>query len=198
MMTLTRTTAVVCALFCAPLAETRAELAPNSLYGRLDTVLTVKPILKKKDGSEEKTYDDTKQSEGGFFKKKDRKGRTLGDYKAFQLAHARVSTSCFPPELRAILAKVEKRYGSKPIVQSGYRSASYNRRVGGARKSYHVKCQAADIKVKGVNKYHLAKFLKSLSGVGGVGTYGCNTFVHVDVGPKRTWHWRCRSKRRRA
>ena len=124
--------------------------------------------------------------------------RTVRTYIAYETAGNQVSTRCFPPELKVVLAKVQQRYGTRPIVNSGYRSSSKNRRVGGARLSYHIKCMAADIKVPGVSKYSLAKYLKSVSGVGGVGTYGCNNFVHVDVGPKRTWNWGCSSRGRRA
>ena len=125
--------------------------------------------------------------------KKKSKG-TIKSYVAYRTSGKHVSTRCFPPRLCAVLHKVQRRYGVKPIVSSGYRSASKNRRVGGARKSYHVKCLAADIKVPGVSKYALARYLKSVSGVGGVGTYACKSFIHVDVGPKRSWHWRCRGK----
>lgn len=125
--------------------------------------------------------------------KKRSKG-TIKSYVAYRTSGNHVSTRCFPPRLRAVLQKIQRRYGVKPIVNSGYRSASQNRRVGGARKSYHVKCLAADIKVPGVSKYALARYLKSVSGVGGVGTYACKSFIHVDVGPKRSWHWRCRGR----
>ncbi len=123
---------------------------------------------------------------------------TIQGYIAYQRANSGVSTKCFPTSLRSVLAKVEKRYGVKPIVNSGFRSASYNRRVGGARRSYHIKCMAADIRVPGVGKYVLARYLKAMSGVGGVGTYGCKNIVHVDVGPKRNWHWRCRKRGHKA
>lgn len=120
------------------------------------------------------------------------RGRTLHSYK---VAHANVSTSCFPRELRNILSKVHKRYGVKPIVKSGHRSAAHNRRVGGARNSLHIRCHAADITVPGVGKYKLARYLKTVPGVGGVGTYGCKSIVHVDIGNKRHWHTRCRKRR---
>lgn len=116
---------------------------------------------------------------------------------AYTVSGTHVSTGCFPTRLREVLAKVEKHYGVKPVVNSGFRSASYNRRVGGARKSYHVQCMAADINVPGVDKYKLARYLRSEAGVGGVGTYACKSFIHVDIGPKRDWHWRCRSRSRR-
>lgn len=126
-------------------------------------------------------------------KKKSSK-KTLKHYVAYRTAHNRVNTSCFPTRLRSVLNKVRARYGTTAIVSSGYRSRNQNRRVGGARRSMHVQCKAADIRVPGVNKYQLARFLKTIPSVGGVGTYGCNGAVHVDVGPKRQWHWRCRRR----
>ena len=121
-------------------------------------------------------------------------GKTLKRYVAYRAAHNRVNTSCFPTRLRSVLNKVRARYGATAIVSSGYRSKRHNRRVGGARRSMHVQCKAADIRVPGVNKYQLARFLKTIPAAGGVGTYGCNGSVHVDVGPKRQWHWRCRRR----
>ena len=85
-------------------------------------------------------------------------------------------------------------YGKHVHIQSGYRSKHYNRRVGGAKRSYHVACKAVDIQVRGVNKYQLARYLKSLPGRGGVGTYCNNSTVHIDVGPKRQWHYGCGMK----
>ncbi|MCF6199345.1 MAG: D-Ala-D-Ala carboxypeptidase family metallohydrolase [Hyphomicrobiaceae bacterium] len=106
---------------------------------------------------------------------------------------------CLPKELRMLLNTVAWHYGKHVHIQSGYRSKHYNRRVGGAKRSYHVACKAVDIQVKGVNKYRLARYLKSLPGRGGVGTYCNNSTVHIDVGPKRQWHYGCgmKSKARR-
>jgi uncharacterized protein YcbK (DUF882 family) len=56
---------------------------------------------------------------------------------------------------------------------------------------------AVDFKIRGVNKYALARYLKKLPGRGGVGTYCGNSIVHLDVGPKRSWHHGCRKKHRR-
>ena len=107
--------------------------------------------------------------------------------------------SCLPKELRMLLNTVAWHYGKHVYIQSGYRSKHYNRSVGGAKRSYHVACKAVDIQVKGVNKYRLARYLKSLPGRGGVGTYCNNSTVHIDVGPKRQWHYGCgmKSKARR-
>ena len=121
---------------------------------------------------------------------------TLASYASYSVANDRVSTKCFPGRLRKILGQVHHRFGKKPEVSSGYRSAAYNRRIGGSRGSYHTRCQAADNKVRGVDKYVLAKYIRSLPDRGGVGVYGCKGVVHVDVGPRRNWYHRCRKRRR--
>ena len=107
-----------------------------------------------------------------------------------------VKVHCFPPNLVRILKQVERRFGRKPVITSGYRSRSYNRMVRGARNSMHIHCMAADIQVKGVSKRRLARYLRSIPGRGGVGTYCHTRSVHIDVGRKRDWNRRC--KRRRA
>lgn len=109
----------------------------------------------------------------------------------------RAKISCFPRGLNGILRNVERRFGRRIHVISGYRSHRHNRRVGGARRSYHLKCMAADIAVPKVNKYVLARYLKKIPGRGGVGTYACSGFVHIDIGPRRAWHWRCGRKKYR-
>ncbi|MEL7274213.1 MAG: D-Ala-D-Ala carboxypeptidase family metallohydrolase [Pseudomonadota bacterium] len=113
------------------------------------------------------------------------------------LQHKGVKVGCFPPQLVRILKRVERRFGRTPIVTSGYRSRRHNRRIRGARNSMHIYCKAADIQVKGVSKWQLAKYLRSIPGRGGVGTYCYTKSVHIDIGNKRDWNSRCRRKRRR-
>jgi hypothetical protein len=110
--------------------------------------------------------------------------------------HSRVSVRCFKPELIGLIRQVERHYGRKPIVTSGYRSPSHNRRVRGARRSLHMKCAAADIEVPGVGKASLARYLRSLPGRGGVGLYCRSRSVHIDIGQKRQWYWGCGKKKR--
>ncbi len=108
-----------------------------------------------------------------------------------------VKVGCFPRPLLRILRQVERRYKRTPIVTSGYRSPRHNRLVRGARKSTHIRCMAADIQVKGVSKWQLAKFLRTLPGRGGVGTYCHTKSVHIDIGSKRAWHYCRRSRKSR-
>jgi uncharacterized protein YcbK (DUF882 family) len=105
-----------------------------------------------------------------------------------------VQMACFKPKLVGLLKKVKRHYGRDVIVTSGYRSAKHNRRAGGARGSRHTTCDAADIQVPGVSKWQLAKYLRTVRGRGGVGTYCHTKSVHIDIGTKRDWNWRCRRR----
>ncbi len=76
-------------------------------------------------------------------------------------------------------------------VVSGYRCQKSNdllRRSGrkAARNSYHLKGQAADIRLPDVHLASLRKVATVIKG-GGVGYYPRDNFVHVDVGPVRYW-----------
>lgn len=103
-----------------------------------------------------------------------------------------VETGCFKPQLVRLLKTIEGHYNRRVVVTSGYRSPEHNRRVNGARRSLHMSCSAADIVVDGVSKWELASFVRAMPGRGGVGTYCHTNAIHVDVGPRRDWNWRCR------
>ena len=106
-----------------------------------------------------------------------------------------VDVACLKPSLVRVLKTVERHFGKKMVVTSGYRSPTYNRKVNGARKSQHMYCAAADVQVPGVSKWELAKFVRTMPGRGGVGTYCHTESVHIDVGPERDWNWKCRARR---
>lgn len=108
--------------------------------------------------------------------------------------HDSVQMACLKPKLVRLLKKVKRHYGRDVIVTSGYRSTKRNRRAGGARGSRHTTCEAADIQVPGVTKWQLAKYLRTVRGRGGVGTYCHTKSVHIDIGTKRDWNWRCRRR----
>ena len=107
----------------------------------------------------------------------------------------RVEVGCFRPKLIQVLKIVERRYGKRVMVTSGFRSPVRNRRAGGVKNSTHVYCKAADIQIEGVSKWDLAKYLRTIPGRGGVGTYCRTNSVHIDVGSQRDWHHPCRRTR---
>lgn len=106
-----------------------------------------------------------------------------------------VDVACLKPSLVRMLKQIERRFGKRVVVTSGYRSPEYNKRVRGARRSMHMYCAAADIQLDGVSKWDLATYVRSMPGRGGVGTYCHTNSVHIDVGPERDWNWKCRRRK---
>ena len=98
-----------------------------------------------------------------------------------------VEVGCFKPELTRRIKEVEAHYGRPAIITSGYRPPK-----GVTQHSKHYSCEAADIQIKGVSKWDLASYLRSLPDRGGVGTYCHTESVHLDIGEPRDWNWRCR------
>jgi uncharacterized protein YcbK (DUF882 family) len=73
----------------------------------------------------------------------------------------------------------------------GYRSPKTNSKLthskrGVAKHSYHTLGKAADIRIDGVSLSDMREIAHSLN-AGGVGYYPRSGFLHVDVGPTRTW-----------
>ncbi len=82
-------------------------------------------------------------------------------------------------------------YDKQFNIVSGYRSPHTNaelrkRREGVAKNSYHIKGQAVDIYVPNVSLRKLRDVALGMKR-GGVGYYPKSHFLHVDVGPVRTW-----------
>ncbi|MDP9136904.1 MAG: D-Ala-D-Ala carboxypeptidase family metallohydrolase, partial [Pseudomonadota bacterium] len=96
--------------------------------------------------------------------------------------------------LKSLLAEVGRFFGMPVTVTSGCRSPDDNRRAGGALRSLHLFCLAADIKVAGVSRSALVDYVRGLRGIGGIGIYCDNTIVHVDLGPRRIWSHPCKRK----
>lgn len=103
-----------------------------------------------------------------------------------------------PPELVdnvQLLAKnlqVLRDHLGEPVrLNSGYRTPSYNARIGGAKNSQHLLAKAADITVKSKTPRQLAEIIERLilegrMKQGGIGIYP--GFLHYDVrGRKVRW-----------
>lgn len=93
-----------------------------------------------------------------------------------------------PAALDALQA-LRTRLGRPLVIVSGYRSPAYNRRVGGAPKSKHMDGTAFDIACVQADQPALIAAAKAV-GFLGIGRY--DTWVHVDLGPARSWDERTR------
>lgn len=77
------------------------------------------------------------------------------------------------------------------MLLSGYRSPKTNamlraRSGGVAKKSLHMRGQAADLRLSGHSVGQVSKAASACRG-GGVGRYSGSNFVHMDCGTVRTW-----------
>lgn len=97
----------------------------------------------------------------------------------------------YSTELFAMLEELRAFGGFTIGINSGYRSSSYNRKIGGASKSTHTQGYAADIVVKKDGKRVSGKLICALCqtlGFQGVAYIkGSGYAVHVDMSPSRIY-----------
>lgn len=94
-------------------------------------------------------------------------------------------------ELVTLLQKIRDHFGAAVVINSAYRTETYNQKVGGATHSQHVLGTAADIVISGVSPLEVAQYAEYLQPTsGGIGVY--QTFTHVDVRATRS-RWDNRS-----
>lgn len=86
-------------------------------------------------------------------------------------------------ELIETLEKIRNHFNAPVIINSGYRTPSWNVKVNGAGNSYHCKGMAADIRVKGHSSQEVAKYADSIMEQGGIIKY--TNFTHIDVREER-------------
>lgn len=84
------------------------------------------------------------------------------------------------------LQALRDRMGKPLIVRSAYRSSEHNRAVGGATRSKHLDGAAFDIAMA---NHDPASFEAAARAVGflGFGYYPRSGFMHIDLGPARSW-----------
>jgi uncharacterized protein YcbK (DUF882 family) len=119
--------------------------------------------------------------------------RSLGEINEILRDHRTNEIKPIDPKLLDLLCAIRVNIKSKqPFhIISGYRSPKTNARLrkrsgGVARNSFHLLGKAADIRVPGCCLVSLHRAAMGLR-VGGVGYYPRSNFVHVDVGPVRSW-----------
>lgn len=74
---------------------------------------------------------------------------------------ARAEQADVKPELKAVLNSISSATGQEILVNSGYRSPEYNKKVGGAKKSAHVEKIAADIDMTGMDNSTRTKVVET-------------------------------------
>ncbi len=79
------------------------------------------------------------------------------------------------------------------LIISGYRSPETNARLrrwnrGVAKKSFHMRGRAVDIRIPGVHLSFL-KYAALMLYKGGVGYYPRSNFLHIDTGRPRYWRY---------
>lgn len=96
-------------------------------------------------------------------------------------------------DLLDLLYVLQQQVGCRKAYQiiSGYRSPQTNAALrssstGVARRSYHMQGKAIDIRLPGCNLRQLHSAALGIK-AGGVGYYPDSDFIHVDVGPQRSW-----------
>lgn len=98
-------------------------------------------------------------------------------------------TCLIDDKLVAFLQFIRDYYGKPVKINSGYRTASYNKKVGGAGKSKHLIGQAADISIKGVTPKDIARLAEDM-GILGIGLY--DNFVHIDTRDSKSFWYSSR------
>ncbi|MCW8126763.1 DUF882 domain-containing protein [Microbulbifer halophilus] len=107
--------------------------------------------------------------------------------------HRANETTRMDPELFDLIHKLKEKlnFNGEIEIISGYRSAKTNamlrsRSGGVAKRSYHTRGMAIDLRMPGVPLSKVRRAALDLK-VGGVGYYPKSNFVHVDTGPVRRW-----------
>lgn len=86
--------------------------------------------------------------------------------------------------LVSILDILRNEVGKPVIINSGYRTPTRNKAVGGAKYSYHMRGMAADIRINGMSAKEIAnKLNKIIPNECGIIVY--ENWVHLDVRTKK-------------
>ena len=116
-----------------------------------------------------------------YSKKKEGNVQLSANFKVKEFACKDGSDVIFiSPELVEILQKVRNHFGKAVNINSGYRTPTYNKKIGGATYSQHTYGTAVDIRITGIKPKAVAQYVETLMpNSGGIGIY--KNFTHIDV-----------------
>ena len=123
--------------------------------------------------------------------KKSGEAKVSANFRVKEFAsHDGADTVYIDDDLIYLLQRVRDRFRRPVVITSGYRTASYNKAIGGSSNSNHTKGLAADIQVKGVHPAIVAMYLEELK-AGGIGLYAYvdGGFCHVDTRATKYRFW---------
>jgi zinc D-Ala-D-Ala carboxypeptidase len=84
------------------------------------------------------------------------------------------------------LQELRDKLGIPLLITSAYRSPEHNKKVGGAKNSYHMRGVAFDIRMENQDPHGFELAAREV-GFRGIGYYPKQGFMHIDLGPERTW-----------
>lgn len=87
--------------------------------------------------------------------------------------------------LVSILDILRNQVGKPVYVNSGYRTPTRNKEVGGAKYSYHMRGMAADIRINGMTAKEIANKLNKIVPPDECGIIVYASWVHVDTRPNK-------------
>ena len=124
--------------------------------------------------------------------KKSGDARLSGNFRVKEFAsHDGADTVYIDDDLVYLLQGVRNHFRRPVVITSGYRTAAYNKAIGGSASSNHTKGLAADIQVKGVHPVIVAMYAEELR-AGGIGLYAYSDggFCHIDTRATK-YRWLC-------
>ena len=123
--------------------------------------------------------------------------RLEGDW-ITQMEPAHEGWTRIEPVVRVLMMRLHKEANNQGLINghlilvSGFRNQKYNKLKNGAKQSQHMAGNAIDIKWRGFrsngDKFNELVALARRLGFKGVGYY--NNFLHLDIGPERSWDFR--------
>lgn len=142
----------------------RRRAAERELFLKADTNTSVRTYSKKRDGNTKLSYN---------FKVKE--FACKDGYDEIKIDSTVVG----------YLQAARDYFGVPIYINSAYRTPAYNKKIGGASNSYHMRGQAVDHHAKGkVDLMELARFYESI-GCCGIIVYPNSGFVHIDSRPSK-------------